>query len=79
MKEIKQALYINCFMAEEALKRSVRINGENAAETYKKRIAYESLLQVIEDAGEYEEYHSFRIMVVLRYAAEGARCHLLSA
>ena len=79
MNEIKKALFINCFMAEEALKRSVRIDGETAAETIRKKAAYESLLQVIEDAGEYEEYHSFRIMLTLRCATEGARCRLISA
>ena len=40
MNEIKKALYINCFMAEEAYKHSVRINGENAAETLKKKVAF---------------------------------------
>ena len=79
MDEIKKALYLNCFMAEEAYKRSVRINGENAKETFKKKVTYESLLQVIEDAGEYEEYRGFRIMVMLRYATEGVRCRLISA
>ena len=79
MNEIKKSLYVNCFIAEEAYKRSVRANGENAAETVKKQVAYESLLQVIEDAGEYEEYRGFRITVVLRCAKGGARCRLISA
>ena len=79
MNEIKKSLYVNCFIAEEAYKRSVRANGEHAAETVKKQVAYESLLKVIEDAGEFEEYRGFRIMVVLRYAMEGVRCRLISA
>lgn len=79
MNEIKKALFINCIMAEEAYKRSVRIDGKTAAETIRKKAAYESLLQVIEDAREYEDYRSFRIMLALRCAKEDTRCHLISA
>lgn len=79
INEIKKALFINTILAEESLKESIEICGPADSVTMRKRVKYETLLQVIEDSGSYEEYRGFRIMVALRVVKEGSRCRLLSA
>lgn len=79
MNDIQRSLFINCLIAEEAYKKSLLLNGKASLETKQKKTVYESLLQVIEDSGEYETYRSFRIMVVLRLAKEGAVCRQIPA
>ena len=79
MNEIQKSLFINCMIAEEAYKESLRLNGKLSPETKLKRIAYASLLQVIEDSGEYESYRGFRMLVVLRFAKEGSVCRQIPA
>ena len=79
MNDIQRSLFINCLFAEEAYKESLRLNGKASLETKQKKTAFESLLQVIEDSGEYETYRGFRIMVVLRFAKEGAVCRQIPA
>ena len=79
MNEIQKSLFINCLFAEEAYKESLRLNGKASLETKQKKTAYTSLLQVIEDSGEYENYRGFRIMVVLRFAKEGSVCRQIPA
>lgn len=79
MNDIQRALFINCLFAEESYKESLRLYGHASLETKQKKTAYASLMQVIEDSGEYESYRGFRMMVVLRAAKEGAVCRQIPA
>lgn len=79
MNDIQKSLFINCMIAEESYKESIHLHGKASPETKQKKTAFESLLQVIEDSGEYEAYRGFRIMVVLRFAKEGAVCRQIPA
>ena len=69
MSKIKQVLFIKTILAEEALKNSQIRNGEGY-ETHLHRNNYESLLDLIEKSGWYEEYRSFKIMAALYYAGK---------
>lgn len=69
MDKMKQTLFIKCILAEDSLKTSIALYGEGL-ETYLKRENYESLLDLVEDAGWYEEYRSFKIMAALYYAQQ---------
>lgn len=69
MDEMKRTLFIKCILAEDSLKYSREVYGEGL-ETHLKRENYGSLLDLIENAGWYEEYRSFKIMAALYYAQQ---------
>lgn len=67
MDKTKQTLFIKTIIAEESLKHCLVSEGEGF-EAYLKRENYENLLDLIEQAGLYEEYRSFKIMAALYFA-----------